>query len=179
MHSFFSPPFYPILSNYLIIFQFFKYLSVGTHSAFLPVGTDKEGAMKIAIPMFTNRVSPRFDFASKVLIAAIDDRRVLERQEFSLINLNPIRRNSLLCELGVNVLICGGISTFAQRLAVGNGIDVIPMVQGEIEKVLNLFIRGDLSSAIIPISSGKGYRHQGKRKAGCGRKRKKSYHHKL
>jgi len=135
--------------------------------------------MKIAIPMFTNRVSPRFDFASKVLIAAIADRKVIERQEFSLINLNPIRRSSLLCELGVNVLICGGISTFAQRLAVGNGIDVIPMVQGEIEEVLNLFMRGDLSSAIIPIGSGKGYRHHAKRRTGPARKNKKPYHHKL
>ena len=135
--------------------------------------------MKIAIPMFTNRVSPRFDFASKVLIATVADRKVIERQEFSLINLNPIRRNSLLCELGVDILICGGISTFAQRLAVGNGIDIIPMVQGEIEEVLNLFMRGSICSAIIPISSGKGYRHHGKRKAGCVRKSKKSFHHKL
>ncbi len=121
--------------------------------------------MKIAIPMFTTRVSPRFDFASKILIAVIVDRKVIERQEFSLINLNPIRRNSLLCELGVNVLICGGISTFAQRLAIGNGIDVIPMVQGEIEEVLNLFMRDNISNAIIPISSGKGYRHYAKRKS--------------
>ncbi len=143
------------------------------------VGTREEGGMKIAIPMFTTRVSPRFDFASKILIAAIADRKVIERQEFSLINLNPIRRNSLLCELGVNVLICGGISTFARRLAVGNGIDVIPMVQGEIEEVLNLFMGGDLSSAIIPVSSGKGNRYHGNRKAGCGRKSKKSYPSKL
>jgi predicted Fe-Mo cluster-binding NifX family protein len=140
-------------------------------------GTREEDGMKIAIPMFTTRVSPRFDFASKILIAVIVDRKVIERQEFSLINLNPIRRNSLLCELGVNVLICGGISTFAQRLAIGNGIDVIPMVQGEIEEVLNLFMRDNISNAIIPISSGKGYRHYAKRKAGCGRK-KKSFHHK-
>jgi predicted Fe-Mo cluster-binding NifX family protein len=153
-------------------------MPVGTNSAFMLAGTREEDGMKIAIPMFTNRVSPRFDFASKVLIAAVADRQVLERQEFSLIHLNPIRRNSLLCELGVNVLICGGISTFTRRLAVGNGIDVIPMVQGEIEEVLNLFMGGDLSSAIIPISSGKGYRHQGKRKAGCGRKSKKLFHHK-
>jgi len=142
-------------------------------------GTREEDGMKIAIPMFTTRVSPRFDFASKILIAAIADSKVIDRQEFSLINLNPIRRNSLLCEHGVNVLICGGISTFAQRLAVGNGIDVIPMVQGEIEEVLNLFMGGDLTRAIIPVSSAKGYRHHGKRSKGPGRKSKKAYQPKL
>jgi predicted Fe-Mo cluster-binding NifX family protein len=142
-------------------------------------GTREEDGMKIAIPMFTTRVSPRFDFASKILIAAVAERKVIERQEFSLIHLNPIRRNSLLCELGVNVLICGGISTFAQRLAVANGIDVIPMVQGEIEEVLNLFMGGDLGSAIIPVNSGKGKCYPSKRKAGCSRKSKKSSQPKL
>lgn len=147
-------------------------------SAIQAGGTCWEDGMIVAIPLFTNRVSPRFDFASKVLIAAIEDRKVVERQEFSLINLHPLRRNSLLCDLGVNVLICGGISTFAQRLASGNGIEVIPMVQGDVEEVLKLFIRGDLSSAIIPISSGSGCRNHGTKRPGCGPK-KKSYYHKL
>ena len=179
LHSSFLPLFYHKIPNQLIIISYFQSLPVGTNSAFTILVTRKEDRMKIAIPMFTNRVSPRFDFASKVLIADIADRKVIERQEFSLLNLNPIRRSSLLCELAVNVLICGGISTFAQRLAVGNGIDVIPMVQGEIEEVLNLFMRGDLSSAIIPIGSGRGYRRHSKRRSGPARKNKKPYNHKL
>ena len=115
--------------------------------------------MKIAIPMFNSRVSPRFDFASRMLIATIDNREVVERSEHSLKNLNPIRRGALLSELGVNVLICGGISDFSMRLLMGNGIEVIPMVAGEVEDVINLFINGNLNAAIIPIVSGRGYSH--------------------
>ena len=123
--------------------------------------------MKIAIPMFNSRVSPRFDFASRMLIATIDNREVVERIEHSLTNLNPIRRSALLSELGVKVLICGGINDFSVRLLMGNGIEVIPMVAGEVEDVLNLFINDNLNSAIIPMVSGRGYAHHPERRGRC------------
>ena len=128
--------------------------------------------MRIAIPMFNSRVSPRFDFASRMLIATIDNGEVVERREHSLTNLNPIRRSALLSELGVNVLICGGISDFSVRLLMGNGIEVIPMVAGEVEDVLNLFINDNLNSAIIPIVSGRGYVHHPGRRGRCRGKRR-------
>ena len=120
--------------------------------------------MKVAIPIFNSRVSPRFDFAQKVLIAMIESGKVVGRHEYSLTTLNPIRRSSLLIEQGVNVLICGGISEFSARLLMGNGIEVIPMVIGEVEEVLNLFIDGNLHSVIIPIIPRVGYGyHRGRR----------------
>ena len=126
--------------------------------------------MKIAIPMFDSRVSPRFDFASKVLIATIEGGRVVDRKEYSLNNLNLIRRSALLKEQEVNVLICGGISNFSMRLLMGNGIEVIPMVPGEVEEILTLFISGNLNSAIIPMITGKRYGHHGGRRRCQGRK---------
>jgi predicted Fe-Mo cluster-binding NifX family protein len=120
--------------------------------------------VKIAIPMFNTRVSPRFDFASKVLVATVHARQVVDRETYSLNNLNPIRRSSLLSDLGVNILICGGISSFSQRLINANAIEIIPMVQGEIEEVLDLFIKGNLTSAIIPVEQKKRSKdHQNKR----------------
>ena len=127
--------------------------------------------MKISIPLFDSRVSPRFDLASKLLVATIDKGKVVEREIYALHDLNPIRRSSLLCELGVNVLICGGIHNFSQRLILGNGIDVIPMVQGEVEEVLTLFINGDLNSSIMPIVKGKRNRSHGGRRGRCRGKR--------
>ena len=132
--------------------------------------------MKIAIPMFNSGVSPRFDFASRMLIATINNQEVVEKREHSLTNLNPIRRSALLSELGVNVLICGGISDFSVRLLMGNGIEVIPMVAGEVEDVLNLFINDNLTSAIIPIVSGRRYAHRPGRRGRCrGKDRGKGF----
>lgn len=106
--------------------------------------------MKIAIPMFNSRVSPRFDFAPKVLIAKVENGKVVEREHYSLNSLNTIRRGTLLREQGVTVLICGGISNFSVRLLSDNGIKVIPMVAGELEDVLEQFVDGHLVTS--PVS---------------------------
>lgn len=123
--------------------------------------------MKVAIPTFNSRVSPRFDFAGKVLIATIENGKVVDREQFSLTNLNTIRRSSLLREQGVSVVICGGISNFSVRLLSENGIEVIPLVAGEIEDVLEQFVLGDL--VVPPMSfpqTGKGGRYRS-RKGKC------------
>ncbi len=98
--------------------------------------------MKVAIPKFNSRVSPRFEFAPKVLVVTVDDGKVVDREEYSLNDLDPMRKSALLKEQGVNVLICGGINGFFVRLLMGNGIEVICMVSGEAEEVLNHFIDG-------------------------------------
>ncbi len=111
--------------------------------------------MKVAIPMFNSRVSPSFDFASNVLVATVNSGKVLDKEKYSLINLNPIRRSALLREQGVTVLICGGISNFTGRLLMSNGIEVIPMVSGEADEVLNHFIKGNLDVKKAPITPAK------------------------
>jgi predicted Fe-Mo cluster-binding NifX family protein len=123
--------------------------------------------VKIAIPMFNTRVSPRFDFASKILVTTIDRGKVTDRETYSLINLNPIRRAGLLSDLGVNTILCGGISDFSQRLIAANAIEVIPMVQGEVEEVLDLFINNKLTTAIIPAVQGKRSKHHHGKKGKC------------
>lgn len=126
--------------------------------------------MKVAIPMFNSRVSPGFDFASNVLVATVDSGKVLEQQKYSLINLNPIRRSALLKQEGVHVLICGGISDFAGRLLIGNGIKVIPMVSGEAEEVLNHFVKGNLDVKTAPLPPA---RERGRYREGRGRRRRR------
>jgi len=128
--------------------------------------------VKVAIPMFNSRVSPRFDFASKILVATIDSGKVVDKKEYHLTNLNPIRRSALLSEVRINILICGGISDFSLRLLMGNGIEVIPMVSGEVEEVLNLFVNGDLNSAVIPVITGRRFgTHCGRRGRWRGRRK--------
>ncbi len=123
--------------------------------------------MKVAIPQFGSRVSPRFDFASEVLIVTIKDGNVIDRQQHSLINLNTIRRSILLREQGVDVLICGAISDFAVRFLLGNGIQVISMVVGETEEAIKRIIDGTLFSATITIPRLKRKSRYRKRRGRC------------
>ena len=123
--------------------------------------------MKVAIPTFNSRVSPRFDFAAKVLIATIENGKIVDREHFSLTNLNTIRRSSLLREQEVVVVICGGISNFSVRLLSENGIEVIPLISGELEDVLEQFARGHLVASPMSFPQpGKGGRY-GSRKGKC------------
>ncbi len=120
--------------------------------------------MKVAIPQFESRVSPHFDFASKVLIATVDGGKVVNRELYSLIDLNVLRRGTFLQKQGVAVVICGGISNFSARLLLGNGIQVLAMVAGDAEQVLAQFVRGTLHSATTPsFQPQSNFRHQVRR----------------
>jgi predicted Fe-Mo cluster-binding NifX family protein len=123
--------------------------------------------MKVAIPTFNSRVSPRFDFAAKVLIATIENGKVVDREHFALTNLNTIRRCSLLREQGVAVVICGGISNFSVRLLSENGIEVIPLVAGELEDVLEQFAVGHLVAPPTSFAQKKKGGGYGLRKGRC------------
>ena len=126
--------------------------------------------MKVAIPIFNSRVSPRFDVAAELLIATVDNCSVVAREQHALMNLNTLRRSALLRKEGVDVLICGGITDFTVRLLMGNGIQVVPMVAGEIEEVLLRFIKGTLHGVTTPFSPLKSGGHR-IRKGRCRRMR--------
>lgn len=124
--------------------------------------------MKIAVPLFNSRVSPRFDFAARLMVITITDGKITGEQEFSMLHLDQIKRISLLRDLGVDLMICGGISCFAERFIKGHGIEVVSLVQGEVKEVIDLFLNGNLSSATIPIIPQPPFRHH------CRFKRKRS-----
>jgi predicted Fe-Mo cluster-binding NifX family protein len=133
--------------------------------------------MKVAIPQFDNRVSPHFDCASKVLIATVEEGKVVNRELYSLIDLNVLRRSTFFQKQGVGVVICGGISNFSARLLAGNGIQVVAMVAGDAEQVLDQFLSGTLQSTTTPaeFQPHKNFRLPGRR--GRCRKRGKISNH--
>jgi len=101
--------------------------------------------MKIAIPLFQKRISPRFDCAHDLLLITTDNgKHIIERNEIVFGNSNYIERINLLEKTGVDVIICGGVSNDMLDLFEDKKIEVIPWVTGEAEKALELFMRGKL-----------------------------------
>ena len=100
--------------------------------------------MKIAIPLFGSRVSPRFGCESDILIVDIEERKEINRREFSAMGLGIPQRISLLSSLGVDTLICGGIDIFCLRSLSGRGLQIIPGVIGEVDEALKYFLSGEL-----------------------------------
>ncbi|MGD9210399.1 MAG: NifB/NifX family molybdenum-iron cluster-binding protein [Desulfobacteraceae bacterium] len=102
--------------------------------------------MQVALTVWEDRISPLFDAASKLLIVQIHDGRILtkhlEQFECSSILFCAAR----LDNLGISVLICGGISEFSEKLIEARGIRVLSFTSGVVEKVLEDYLAGCLGS---------------------------------
>ena len=107
--------------------------------------------MKIAIPIFGTRISPRLDCAKKILLIKIEekDRKVLsfEEKEFQTVEAGENIEFYLSNE--IEVVICGAISIEMQAFLVKHEIRVISWVTGEAQKALDLFIEGKLASGTM------------------------------
>lgn len=124
--------------------------------------------MKIAIPIFGPRVSPRFDCAPALLIFTVENGKVVERGEVLLTNLDPGQRLERLRELNVQTLICGGIDGYSAQVLKAHRIQVTAWVAGEAEEAMKYYLRGALKSGsnLCPGCGRNRYR-QGRRSP-CG-----------
>ena len=111
--------------------------------------------MKIAIPTFGTRVSPRFDCAGAVLVLTVDDGKASERQEFAASDWALHERISKLLELGVDTVICGGIDQWSVESLRCAGVTIYGWVTGEVEDALAALLQGDLDSEAATEGSGR------------------------
>ncbi len=100
--------------------------------------------MRIAIPIWEDKISPVLDTASRLLIVEIEDRNVASRFEIYLDEQDLSRRCFRIRGMEVDILICGAISQHFARMLLGSGIDLIPEISGQTEEVLKAYLQGDL-----------------------------------
>jgi predicted Fe-Mo cluster-binding NifX family protein len=100
--------------------------------------------MKIAIPIFGDRISPRFDFSPEMWVIEVENGKVVGQERFSTANLNLPQRLEQITSNGVDKVICGGIDVFSRDQLGSRGIDVVQDVIGDAGIVFDLFMRGRL-----------------------------------
>jgi predicted Fe-Mo cluster-binding NifX family protein len=100
--------------------------------------------MKIAIPIYENRISPRFDFSPEMWIVEVERSKFVGQEKFFTANLNLPQRLEQITSNGVDKLICGGIDSFSRNQLGSRGIDVVQDVIGDAKIVIELFMRGRL-----------------------------------
>ena len=129
--------------------------------------------MNVAIPVWRGRLSPVFDVAARLLIVEIDDGVEKARGEMSLALDDPHSRPARLREAGVDVLVCGAISWPMERAVASAGIEVIPQICGEVERVLAAFLAGELNrgSFLMPGCCGRRRRLRGRGRRCANRRR--------
>lgn len=125
--------------------------------------------MRVAIPVWNDRVTPVFDAAGRLLLVDIEDGAERIRHEEVLHESFLGQRARRLRELGVNVLICGAISRPLAALLEASGISVLPCTAGPVNDVLQAYLAGGLASARwrMPGSGGRWQRNRGRR-GPCG-----------
>jgi predicted Fe-Mo cluster-binding NifX family protein len=100
--------------------------------------------MKIAIPIWNDRVSSAFDFAHRLLLVDIERGRETGRVEISLFPESIPEKANRLKKLGVEVLICGAISRCLALQVQACGVKVLPYVVGQVDKILKAYLTGEL-----------------------------------
>ena len=118
--------------------------------------------MRIAIPVFGNRISPRFDFALEFGLFETVGKIIMDRKDISCEGWGDGERVSRLKNLGVDALICGGLPKHLRDALADSGIRVIPWIAGNAGEALALFLEERLDPGMV-ICSGRG---KGRR---CGR----------
>jgi len=100
--------------------------------------------MKVAIPIFLNRVSPRLDCARRLLILDIENDRLREKQEMDISHWPPDEKIIYLKRLGVDQVICGGLRLQDRNGLHRFGIQVTSPLFGEVQTVIREYLEGKL-----------------------------------
>ena len=100
--------------------------------------------MRLAIPIFGSRVSPRFDCSQKILLIDIQNGAVVNKNEVDTSGWHSLSYIARLYNLKPNIVICGGICNRDYYALSNHGIRIIPSVFGEVEEVIRSFLKGDL-----------------------------------
>jgi predicted Fe-Mo cluster-binding NifX family protein len=111
--------------------------------------------MKIAIPVWEDKVSPVLDTASRLMVVELKEGGPSNRFEIYLDERDLSRRCMRIQDLCIDTLICGAVTRHFSEMLKALGIKIIQGVSGQPEAVLNAYLDGTLahSKYLMPGSS--------------------------
>ncbi|MFH1487714.1 MAG: NifB/NifX family molybdenum-iron cluster-binding protein [Pseudomonadota bacterium] len=121
--------------------------------------------MRIAIPIWEDRVSPVFDTALRLLVVEVEGRKESSRFIYYMEERDPTRKCFLVRNLDVDILICGAVSQPLLHNLLASSLDVIQQISGRAEEVLDAYLQGNILQSRFLMPGCKGYRHRKGREA--------------
>jgi predicted Fe-Mo cluster-binding NifX family protein len=111
--------------------------------------------MKIAIPVWENKVSPVLDTASRLMVVEFNENGPKSRFEIYMDERDLSRRCMRIHDLCVDTLICGAVTRHFSELLKASGINLIQGISGQPEAVLDAYLDGTLahSKYLMPGSN--------------------------
>lgn len=111
--------------------------------------------MKLAIPVFRTKISPRFDETQGFVLVETSGGDVVSRENLATSGWSEIEKMKRLLDLGVDALICGGIDRASLQYLSFNGVTVFSWVTGEVEDALICYLDNRMKPGIILGEQGK------------------------
>lgn len=93
--------------------------------------------MKVAVALFGERISPHFASAPELLIVILQEGKVHSSGKVATVGMSSRERVLKLVSLGVDVLVCGGISRGVQMELERKGIKVLANMEGDPMEVIS------------------------------------------
>lgn len=100
--------------------------------------------MRIALPVWENKVSPVLDTASRLMIVEAVNGKESSRFEIYMDEEDLSKRSLRIRGVGVETLICGAVSRPFLRMLRAHGIQIISEIAGRAEDVLRAYFQGTL-----------------------------------
>ncbi len=100
--------------------------------------------MRIAVPVWEDKVSPVLDTTSRLLIYEVKDSRTESCYEACLDEQAFPRRCLRIQNMGIDVLICGAVSSPFLRMLMASGIKIIDGISGNPKDVIAAYFEGTL-----------------------------------
>lgn len=104
--------------------------------------------MKVAIPRYEGRISPRFGFTQDILVVDLENETIRSRESIPVQRYLPVEIPDLLFQKGVRVVLTGGINLQFQEMFRERGIEVIWGLIGTPEEALEAFCMGKIASRV-------------------------------
>jgi predicted Fe-Mo cluster-binding NifX family protein len=101
--------------------------------------------MKIAMPVWEDKISPVLDTASRLLVVEVKPGWDISRFEIYMDERDLSRRCLRMQGLGVDTLICGAVTRHFSEMLKASGIEIIPGISGQPDDVLHACFEGRLA----------------------------------
>ena len=100
--------------------------------------------VKIAIPIFQNRVSPVLDSCRHIIVAAIEKDAEIDREQVFIGDIALNDRCRIFKKLGITVIICSGVSATFGKLLEQAKFEIVDGIAGDVQDVLTAYLDGRL-----------------------------------
>lgn len=114
--------------------------------------------MKIAIPIWEDKVSPVFDTALRLLVVEVKGKEEASRFIYYIGDEDLMRKCQHIRSLNVDILICGAVSYIFLQMLQSSGLEVIQQISGQVEEVLKAYLNGNIYNTRFLMPGCKRYR---------------------